>query len=33
MDYTTGETLQTSGGTILGVNAIYGLQAGYTVMW
>jgi len=33
MDYTTGETLQTSGGNIIGVNAIYGVSAGYTVMW
>ena len=25
--------LQTNGGTLLGVNMTYGLQAGYTVMW
>jgi hypothetical protein len=33
IDYTTGEALQTSGSSILGVNTTYGLQAGYTVMW
>jgi hypothetical protein len=33
IDYTTGEALQTSGSSILGVNTTYGMQAGYTVLW
>jgi hypothetical protein len=33
IDYTTGESILSGGGSLLGVNAMYGLQAGYTVMW
>jgi hypothetical protein len=33
IDYTTGEALQTSGSSLLGVNTTYGMQAGYTVLW
>jgi len=33
MDYTTGQTVETSGGRILVVNTSYGMQVGYTVMW
>jgi hypothetical protein len=33
LDYTTGESIQTNGSSLLGVNTTYGVQAGYTVMW
>jgi hypothetical protein len=32
VDYTTGESVQTNGGSLLGVSTTYGIQAGYTVM-
>jgi hypothetical protein len=32
-DYTTGGSIQTSDNRLLGVSTIYGIQAGYTVMW
>jgi hypothetical protein len=33
VDYTTGESIETNGGNILGANTTYGVQAGYTAMW